>query len=70
MQMLSFLRFFQILFCFPIIILFTTSTMNELAQIIFIVLFTLYTAVYELILLKYSKRKRRRTTSDSSSSFD
>lgn len=69
MRTLSWIRFTQIVFCFPIIILFATSTMDELQQIIFIVLFTLYTVVYELILLKYSK-KRRRTTSNSSSPID
>ncbi|GEM_PF-1151870 len=69
MRTLSCIRFVQIVLCFPIIILFATSNMDNLQQVIFIVLFTLYTVVYELIILRYSK-KRRRTTSNSSTPSD
>jgi len=65
MKGLSILRFIQIVFCFPIIILFATSKMNGIEQIIFIALFTLYTVVYEVIFLTLAKRKR--TTKSSSS---
>ena len=65
MKGLSILRFVQIVFCFPIIILFATAKMRSIEQIIFIALFTLYTVVYELIFLTLSKRKR--TTKRSSS---
>ncbi|MDU1413288.1 MAG: hypothetical protein E6929_10805 [Clostridium sp.] len=66
MKSLSLLRFIQVIFCFPIIIIFATYKMNKPEQIIFIVLFTLYTLSYEVILLAISK-KRRRTTNNSSS---
>lgn len=65
MKSLSILRFIQIIFCFPIIIVFATAKMNKLEQIIFIVLFTLYTLSYEVILIAVSK-KRRTTNRDNS----
>ena len=54
MKSLSLLRFIQVIFCFPIIIIFATYKMNKPEQIIFIVLFTLYTLSYEVILLARS----------------
>jgi len=65
MKGLSILRFVQIVFCFPIIILFVTSRMNSIEQIIFIALFTLYTITYEVIFLNLAKRKRTTKNSDS-----
>lgn len=57
MKFISLLRVTQILLCFPVIILFATSKMTSLEELIFIMLFTLYTLVYELILLRNNKRK-------------
>jgi len=58
MNKLFLLRFIQIFLCFPLIIIFATSTMNSKAQGIFVGIFTFYTIVYEVLLMSKSKKSR------------
>ncbi|EQB89574.1 hypothetical protein M918_19945 [Clostridium sp. BL8] len=51
-------RFLQIFLCFPFIMVLATSSMDNRTQGIFVGMFTFYTIVYEILLMRKSKKSR------------